>query len=75
MAMVCCDNCGAPRGVRHSYVASVKPLGYPNKAVLCCRRGCHNPGLVWLNEEDKANYDGGEQQILIWGQSVKVGVY
>ena len=74
MAMVCCEHCGAPRGVRHQYVFNVRPLGYPNGAILCCRRGCHNAGVVWLNEEDKANYDAGEREIVIWGQSVKVKV-
>lgn len=74
MAMVCCHQCGAPRGVTHWYVASVEPLGYPNKAILCCRRRCNNPGLVWLNEVDKTNYDAGERAIVIWGQSVKVRV-
>ncbi len=74
MAMVCCERCGAPRGIRHRYAVSVKPIGYPNKAVLCCRSGCHNPGLVWLNEEDEANYDAREREITIWGQSVKVKV-
>ena len=74
MAMVCCENCGAPKGITHQYVASVKPVGYPNRAVLCCRRACHNSGVVWLNEEDKANYDSGERALVIWGQSVKVQV-
>jgi len=74
MAMVCCENCGAPKGITHQYVASVKPVGYPNRAVLCCRRDCHNPGVVWLNEEDKPNYDSGERAIVIWGQSVKIQV-
>ncbi len=31
MAMVCCENCGAPKGITHQYVASVKPVGYPNR--------------------------------------------
>ena len=74
MAMVCCEKCGAPVGVRHRYVAGVKPLEYPDEAVLCCRRNCHLPGLVWLNEEDKANYDAGEREIVIWGQCVKIKV-
>ena len=74
MAMVCCENCGAPKGVTHQYVASVKPVGYPNPAVLCCRRGCHEPGSVWLNERDMLNYHAGERAIVIWGQSVKVQV-
>ena len=74
MAMVCCKDCGAPRGVRHRYVISVRPIGYPNNAVICCRRDCHKPGLVWLNEEDKANYDAGEREVVIWGQSVNMKV-
>ena len=74
MAMVCCENCGAPKGITHQYVASVKPVGYPNRAALCCRKDCYNPGLVWLNEEHKANYDSGERTIVIWGQSVEVQV-
>lgn len=65
MAMVYCEQHGAPRGIRHQYVVNVKPVGYPNSAVLCCRRGCYKPGLVWLNEEDKANYDKGEREIVI----------
>jgi len=74
MAMVCCAKHGAPVGRGHDYVMSVEPVGYPNLAVLCCRRSCHEPGLVRLNEEDKANYDAGERAIIIWGQSVKVQV-
>jgi hypothetical protein len=74
MAMVCCEECGAPVGIRHRYVTSVKPLGYPNEVVLCCRRDCRRPGLVWFNERDKANYDAGEREIVIWGQSVKIKV-
>ena len=74
MAMVCCVRHGAPMGVRHDYTMSVEPVGYPNPAVLCCRRSCHKPGLVWLNEEDMLNYHTGKRAIVIWGQSVKVRV-
>jgi hypothetical protein len=27
MAMVCCENCGAPKGITQHHVASLKPLG------------------------------------------------
>lgn len=74
MAMVRCERHGAPRGTIHRYVNSVRPIGYPNSAILCCRRDCHRPGLVWLNEEDQANYNAGEREIVIWGKSVKVRV-
>ncbi len=52
----------------------VKPVGYPNEAVLCCRGGCRRPGLVWLNKQDKADYDSGQKEIVIWGQRVKIKV-
>jgi hypothetical protein len=74
MAQVRCESCGAPKGIKHRFVASVEPVAYPNKAVLCCRRDCQNPGLVWLNEVDKANYDAGERAMVIWGQSIKIRV-
>lgn len=74
MAMVCCERHGAPRGTIHRYVTSVRSIGYPNPAILCCRRDCHRPGLVWLNEEDQVNYNAGEREIVIWGQSVKIRV-
>ena len=63
-----------PVGRRHNYVIGVEPVGYPNPAILCCRRNCSEPGLVWLNERDMVNYDAGERAIVIWGQSVKVQV-
>lgn len=74
MAMLCCTHHGAPVGVRHDYGMSVEPVGYPNPAVLCCRRGCHEPGLVWLNKRDMFDYHAGQRDIIIWGQSIKVRV-
>jgi len=67
--MVCCEKHGAPVGRGYDYVMSVAPMGYPNPAVLCCRRGCHEPGLVWLNERDMLNYHAGEGAIVIWGRA------
>ena len=74
MAMVCCEYHGAPKGITHQYLAIANATGYPNEAVLCCRGGCRRPGLVWLNEQDKADYDSGQKEIVIWGQSVKAKV-
>ena len=74
MARVYCQRHGPPHGTRHRYRIGVRPIGYPNKGVLCCKKGCGEPGLVWLNGEDEANYNSGEREIVIWGQSVKVGV-
>ena len=48
MAMVCCEEHGAPVGREHDYVMSVEPIGYPNPAVLCCRRNCLSQGWYGL---------------------------
>ena len=72
MAMVYCDEHGPPRGRVHSYPRSVRPIDYPNRAVVCAKAGCDNPGLVWLNEADIEAYDRGERTLVIWGQSVKI---
>ncbi len=74
MAIVCCEIHGAPRGKIHKYLFSVRPVGYPNPAVLCYKKGCKRPGVVWLNEIDKKNYDKGEKDIIIWGQVGKIKV-
>ena len=74
MAMVYCDRHGPPRGRIHRYPRSVRPIGYPNRAVLCAKAGCDDPGMVWLNEVDVDTYDLGERALVIWGQSVKIAV-
>lgn len=74
MAIICCEQCGAPKGVSHRYVNAVQPEGYPNPAVLCCRGGCHNPGLVWLTETEQAGYISGERDMVPWGNCVKIKV-
>ena len=65
MAMVLCENCGPPTRAVHQFLNSVEPVGYPNKAVICCRRGCSEPGLVCLNEIDEACYDKGERELIL----------
>ncbi|MFC1977491.1 hypothetical protein ACFLWS_04415 [Chloroflexota bacterium] len=65
MAMVCCEYHGASNGITHQYLACAKPVGYPNAAVLCCQGSCRRPGLAWLNEQGKVDYDSGQKEIVI----------
>lgn len=74
MALVRCEQCGPPRGGGRNYVASVKPLGYPETAAICGRADCERPGLVWLDEEDKAEYDQGQRIVSLPTAAVRIKV-
>ena len=74
MALVRCKQCGPPKGRTRTYVASVQPLRYPETAVICGRAGCERPGLVWLDEEDKAKYDQGQRIVSVPNAAVKIKV-
>jgi hypothetical protein len=54
MAISRCEH-HAPVGRTRSYVAAVHP------AVVCGNRACKEPGLVWLEAEEKTSYDRGER--------------
>ena len=75
MAIVACANCGQPtKGTRHTYTSSVKPVGYPNPAILCCRSGCCEPGLVWLTEDELDIYKIGTRVFRPWRNTVGIQV-
>lgn len=74
MALVRCKQCGRPRGIRRTYVTSVQPLGYPETAAICGRAGCERPGLVWLDEQDKAEYERGKRVFSVPNAAVKIKV-
>jgi hypothetical protein len=72
MALVRCDEHGAPRGRTQTYVQAVHPLGYPITAAICGRENCSNPGLLWLNEDDKKAYDNVERIFPVQTAAAKV---
>ena len=58
MALVRCDIHGKPRGT--ACVAHRLPVGYPNQsAAICGRKGCTNPGVLWLKVNEDAQYQNG----------------
>ena len=61
MALVVrCAEHGFPKRARHSeYVFVVEPHGGPNPIVHCGKRGCKNPGLVFMNVIDAMEYKRG----------------
>jgi hypothetical protein len=74
MALVRCERCGRPKGRRHAYVVSVKPVGYPETAAICGSTGCERPGLVWLDEREKAQYERGQRVFSVPSAAVKIKV-
>lgn len=50
-----------PKGINKEYIAYVKPIGYPNTALICGRKGCENPAVIWLERNDIKNYHEGQR--------------
>lgn len=75
MALIRCANCGVgPPGTGHverNYVRSVYPVGHPESALVCGRRNCTQPGLIWLEEESQ-DYNAGERVFRLQTGTVKV---
>lgn len=44
----CKEKHSNPKGRKEDYVESVKPIGYPKTSSICGRKGCENPGYIWL---------------------------
>ncbi|MBN1978533.1 MAG: hypothetical protein JW918_14140 [Anaerolineae bacterium] len=55
-------------------MASVKPIGYPETAAICGSAWCEQPGLVWLDEQEKTQYERGQRVFSIPSAAVKIKV-
>jgi hypothetical protein len=71
MAIVRCD-VHKPTGRTRAYVASVKPVGYPDTAMVCGSKTCSAPGLVWLESDERAAYDRGERIFKSFTDTMKM---
>jgi len=75
MALVTCEKCGPPKGSKRQYgPVPVLPVNHPNSGVVCGRVGCTNPGVVWLDQSDAAEYKKGERVIPVPNSGVKLRV-
>jgi len=63
MALIRCnDHKPGLSSTEYEYTSTAKkPIGYPNTAVICGRKGCLDPGLVWLDERETIAYKDGER--------------
>jgi hypothetical protein len=50
-----------PSGRTRNYVASARPLGYPDTAAVCGSTHCEAPGLFWMESEESEAYERGER--------------
>jgi hypothetical protein len=63
MALIRCnEHKPSPSATKYEYISTAKkPIGYPNTAVVCGKKGCLDPGLVWLDERETIAYEAGER--------------
>ncbi len=76
MALVRCEPCGvrpAGRGrYTRTYVRNVRPVGYPDTAVICGSPSCSRPGLIWLEAAEARAYRQGERTFHLQTNTTKV---
>ena len=60
MALMRCE-IHPPMGTKRTYVSSVKPVGFPATALICGRKDCDRPALIWLERDQKSDYDAGQR--------------
>ncbi len=61
-----------PIGRTHNYVAGVEPVGFPATAVVCGIRACSSSALIWLDDREKDDFDGGERIFRSFTAAMKV---
>lgn len=66
MAIIRCQD-HPPRNT--NYEIAVKPIGYPETALICGRNGSDHTesGWVFLRSEEYANYQDGKRVFGLWG--------
>ncbi len=73
MAIVRCE-AHRPKGRTRNYVTNVKPVGYPETAMVCGSKTCVAPGLVWLEDGEYAEYERGERIFRSFTNTMKMRV-
>ena len=76
MAIARCEMHGKPKNPKvgaYSGTAHL-PVGHPNSGVVCGKRDCENPGLVWLKMHEENEYQKGQRVFEIHTRTAKVRV-
>jgi hypothetical protein len=54
MAIIRC-RAHAPHGRAPEYLAAVKPVGFPETALVCGSEHCDEPAFIWLEGAEKVD--------------------
>jgi hypothetical protein len=60
MAVCRCET-HTPHGTKRRYIHSVRPVGYPDTAIICGSLSCFKPGLIWLEHDGAEAYRQGQR--------------
>jgi len=76
MAIVRCESCGLDmrKTQKEYHTTPVLPIGFPDTGVICGRKGCTNPGKVWLEKIQYVAYQNGERYFGVKTNTVKIKV-
>ena len=55
----CLKQHAGPKGRTTTYIGFVRPVGYPDTALVCGH--CDRPGVIWVNREEAEAYGHGQR--------------
>lgn len=62
-----------PFRTKIAIAGAVRPLGYPETALICGSEGCREPAYIWLETDEMAAYEAGERVFECFtGSAMKV---
>ena len=61
-----------PHGRTRNYTMHVRPVGYPNTALVCGSKECCEPGLIWLEDFEADAYRNGERIFMAFTTTMKM---
>ena len=73
MALVMCKTHGLAEGRSREFIHPVEPIGYPDTAAICGSVRCEEPGLIWLDADELADYRRGVRVFRVPNDAIKVG--
>lgn len=76
MAIARCESHGKPKTPKIGAYSDTPhlPVGHPNSGVVCGKRDCDKPGIVWLKTPEEADYEKGQRVFEIHTRTAKVRV-
>jgi len=74
MAVVRCEICGSPKGLKHNYNHPHVLDISGNGGVLCGAPACIRLGGIWLTDEEERQYHSGRRNFSLSKRSVRVQV-